>query len=70
MIIGARTAELTDINVDAESCTFVAAGDVAGEAFDFDVQTLTRMSAVKAKLTRFFDLVADPKFVLSSRWDQ
>ena len=67
MIIGARVAKLTDVNIDVESCSFVAAADVDGDAFDFDVQTLTRMSVVKAKLTRFFDLVADQKFVISSR---
>ena len=32
MIIGARVAKLTDVNIDVESCSFVAAADVEDES--------------------------------------
>ena len=74
MIIAARIVSLTGVDFDAENCVVTVSGDivsgdiVSGDPFDFDVQTLTRMTATKAKLTRFFDVVADPKYLMASRF--
>jgi hypothetical protein len=67
MIIGARAAQLVDVDFDTENCLATAKADITGETFDFDVQTRTKMSATKAKLTRFFDVVADQNFPMTSR---
>ena len=69
MIIAARIVSLTGVDFDAENCVVTVSGDiVSGDPFDFDVQTLTRMTATKAKLTRFFDVVAEPKYLMASRF--
>jgi hypothetical protein len=69
MIINAVAADLVDANFDANLCVMQVKAVAHGNPFDFDVDSKTRMSATKAKLTRFFDAVADSKTPLTTRFE-
>ena len=69
MIINAIAANLVDVHFDANHCVMKVKAEAKGEnSFDFDVDSKSRMSATKAKLTRFFDVVADSKTPLTTRY--
>ena len=67
MVIKAREADLAFVHFEAEKCVMSVRADAKGNSFDYDVQSKGRMGATKAKLTRFFDVVADPKTPLTLR---
>ena len=68
MIINAIAADLVDVHFDANHCIMKVKAEAKGNSFDFDVDSKSRMSATKAKLTRFFDVVADSKTPLTTRY--
>ncbi len=68
MIINAVAADLVDVHFDADQCVMKVEAVAKGNSFDYDVESKTRMSATKAKLTRFFDVVADSKTPLTTRF--
>ena len=68
MVINAVTGDLVTVDFDVSRCVLNVEAMRRGDAFDYDVETAARMGATKAKLTRFFDVVADASFSMATRF--